>query len=60
MPNSLRQPEDLSGIYETAKHAIVEPGLSGEQMNLWFAGYPKTEIGKIRTETAPRNSRVST
>ena len=47
----LRQPEDLSGIYETAKHAIVEPSLSREQMSLFFGGYSETEIGKFRIET---------
>jgi hypothetical protein len=29
-------------------------------MSLWFAGYPKTEIGKIRPETARRNLRRRT
>ena len=39
--------EDLSGIYETAKHAIVEPSLSREQMSLWSAGAAKIGNWKI-------------
>ena len=40
----LRQPDDLSGIYETAKHAIVEPSLSLEQMGLCFGGFQKRKL----------------
>jgi hypothetical protein len=39
--------EDLSGIYETAKHAIVEPSLSREQMSLCFGGYSKRKLENL-------------